>query len=207
MPALRTPRPRTAGRERIITAATALFADLGYRATSMRMIARRARCDVALAYHHFGSKEALYETIIRDYSGRYAGLFAVLTRPGTPEQRVAALVDGVIDFMRDNLPFVKTLAREVMAPSKVYTRTMQKNMRALLEVGGRAIADGVTRGTVAPVAPREFLLLAYGMISYYMVASTSLTTLFGESALDGEPLARLRAEAKAMIMARLGLAA
>ena len=171
----------------------------------MRMIARRARCDVALAYHHFGSKEALYETIIREYTSRYASLFGVLTRPGTPAERVAALVDGVVDFMRVNQPFVKTLAREVMAPSKIYTRTMQQRMRTLLEVGGRALADGVARGTIAPVAPREFLLLAYGMITYYVVASTSLTTLFGEPALDGEPLARMRAEAKAMLMARLGL--
>src|SRR5262245_59884167 len=151
----------------------------------MRMIATRARCDVALDYHHFGSKEALYETIIRDYSARYASVFAsVLARPGTPAERLAAIVDGVIDYMRDNLPFVKTLVREVMSPSKVYVRAMQQNLRSLLEVGAAGIRDGVRRATLANVEPREFLILAYGMLTYYMIASTSLASLFGESPLE-----------------------
>jgi len=171
----------------------------------MRMIATRAKCDVALAYHHFGSKEALYETIIRDYSQRYAAVFGVLARPGTSKERIESLIDGIIDFMRDNLVVVKTLVREVMAPSKVYTRVMQKNLRSLLDVGELAVREGVRRKIVAPVAPREFLLLAYGMVSYYMVASDSLTTLLGEPPLAGEPLARMRREVKAMLGARLGL--
>jgi len=169
----------------------------------MRMIARRARCDVALAYHHFGSKEALYEQIVRDYGGRYASLFTVLSQPGSPETRVSALVDAIIDFMRANVPFVKMLVREVMAPSNVYVRTVQQNLRALLEVGTRAIDQGVARGTIAKVDAQPFLVLAYGMITYYMIASTSLATLFGTSPLDDPALASLRREAKAMLLGRL----
>jgi hypothetical protein len=116
------------------------------------------------------------------------------------------VVDEIVDFMRDNLPLVKTLVREVMAPSKVYIRTMQKNLRALLTVATKAMNDGIARGTVAPVEPREFLILAYGMIAYYMVASPSLETLIGEPPLDVEPLERVRREAKQMVLRRLGMA-
>jgi AcrR family transcriptional regulator len=36
-----------------------MFADLGFERTTMRAVAARAGVDVALIYHHFGSKDAL----------------------------------------------------------------------------------------------------------------------------------------------------
>ena len=71
-------------RDKILKVAADLFGEHGYRATSMRMISARARCDVALAYHYFGSKEALYETIIKDYRGRIANILVVVTKRTSP---------------------------------------------------------------------------------------------------------------------------
>jgi AcrR family transcriptional regulator len=54
-----------ATRERIEAAARTLFAEEGFRSTSIRAIAARAEVDPALVLHYFGSKRALFLSAIR----------------------------------------------------------------------------------------------------------------------------------------------
>lgn len=46
--------------------ASDLFADLGYRNTSIRAVAAGAGCDPALVPHYFGSKEDLFDAVVAD---------------------------------------------------------------------------------------------------------------------------------------------
>jgi len=52
-------------RERVIAAASALFAERGFHATTVRDIARRAGVNLAAGHYHFGSKETLYLEVMR----------------------------------------------------------------------------------------------------------------------------------------------
>ena len=61
-------RPRassTETRRRLIAAATERFAENGYRAVSIRDIASAAETNPALVNYHFGSKEGLFEEVVR----------------------------------------------------------------------------------------------------------------------------------------------
>ncbi|MCF1470620.1 TetR/AcrR family transcriptional regulator [Agrobacterium vitis] len=49
---------------RILDAAEALFADLGYDAVSIRAITDKADVRLNLLHYHFGTKEALFEAVI-----------------------------------------------------------------------------------------------------------------------------------------------
>lgn len=53
--------------ERILNAALTLFSRRGYRATSVRDIAARARVSTGNVYHHFGSKERIFEQLVQQY--------------------------------------------------------------------------------------------------------------------------------------------
>ena len=52
-------------RQRIIDAASYLFADKGRGATSVREIADRAQVNSAMISHYFGGKDALYDDCIK----------------------------------------------------------------------------------------------------------------------------------------------
>ena len=57
-------RPGTGGtREKILSAARAHFARLGFEATTVRAIAADARVDPALVLHYFGSKRELFRAV------------------------------------------------------------------------------------------------------------------------------------------------
>jgi AcrR family transcriptional regulator len=66
-----TPAPRRrydseASRGELLAAATALFDERGYDATTLRDIGERARVDPALIARYFGGKESLYLATVRE---------------------------------------------------------------------------------------------------------------------------------------------
>ena len=58
-------RPSDITRERILKAAQSLFADRGYKDTSVRAIAAKAQVHQAAINYHFGSKDGLYREVLR----------------------------------------------------------------------------------------------------------------------------------------------
>ena len=66
-------------KDRVIAAASALFAERGFRGTTVRDIAQRARVNLAAAHYHFGSKESLYLEVLRV---QFAGVMIELGQRG-----------------------------------------------------------------------------------------------------------------------------
>ena len=58
-------------RQRLLDAATVLFAEQGYHRVSVRQIAARAKVHPALVNYHFSSKEKLLEEAVRNSTGEY----------------------------------------------------------------------------------------------------------------------------------------
>src|SRR5215217_538797 len=85
------PRPKTqeeksdASTRKVLKAALSLFSRQGYRATSMRQIASRCHLSVGNLYHHFGSKEAIFQQLIDQY-------WEVLLDPELPLNKIFAAV-------------------------------------------------------------------------------------------------------------------
>jgi len=52
---------------KVLKAALALFSRQGFRATTMRQIARRSSLSVGNLYHHFGGKEEIFKRLIDEY--------------------------------------------------------------------------------------------------------------------------------------------
>ncbi|HEY8564845.1 MAG TPA: CerR family C-terminal domain-containing protein [Beijerinckiaceae bacterium] len=58
-------RPADRTRQALVTAATAVFAEKGFEAGSVREIAQRAKANPAAISYHFGGKEDLYREVLR----------------------------------------------------------------------------------------------------------------------------------------------
>jgi len=74
-------RPVLKGRDEILAAGVALFADKGYSRVSIRELAQRAGCSTANLYHHFASKYDIFVSLIEGAMERHnAGLEEALER-------------------------------------------------------------------------------------------------------------------------------
>lgn len=109
-PAVRD-RARTAAK--ILQAATAEFARHGYQGARTERIVARARCNMRMLYHYYGSKEKLYlavlESIYEDIREKERGLALDHL---APLAGIAALVDFTFRHFAGNPTFVEITLNE-----------------------------------------------------------------------------------------------
>lgn len=94
-------------RTKILDAAEHLFAERGYRGTSVRAITNRAGANLAAVAYHFGSKAELLAEVVRRViepitAAQCAGLDRLLAR--TPSPPVTELVEAFAGPLFDELP-------------------------------------------------------------------------------------------------------
>jgi AcrR family transcriptional regulator len=87
-----------ATRARLIAIATRMFADRGYEDTSIEAVLREAGVSRGSLYHHFPSKEALFEAVAEDVETS-VGAQTVAAADGITEP-VAALRAGFLAWIR-----------------------------------------------------------------------------------------------------------
>ncbi len=88
-------------RARILEAALALFAEAGYRGTSIPQVMERAAVSASSLYRLFPSKEVLINEVFRDAKGRLArALQGGMTAEADPERGFAQLWTQLAAFAR-----------------------------------------------------------------------------------------------------------
>jgi len=81
-------------RERLLDAAEALFADNGFEGTSVREIANQVETQLGAISYHFGSKEQLFEQVIRRRAKHVGDLRLAALQTAKDEGSLAGLVSG-----------------------------------------------------------------------------------------------------------------
>src|SRR5262245_10997205 len=128
--------------ERLLRAASELFARTGFHGTKIRDIARSAGANVAAANYHFGSKAALYLDVLRTQFAEIRSRLAERA-PLPPEAKLArmgraellGLVNARLTTMIDTLldPEPSTwgllLQREMCDPSDALPHIVEEFMR------------------------------------------------------------------------------
>lgn len=107
---------REVTRDRILDAATELFAAQGFHGTSVAEISARADIKTGALYHHIKSKEELLWEILRGYTGKaLAAATAVTSGAGGPVDKLGALIDVHVEVITDHWREVAIQTRDASA--------------------------------------------------------------------------------------------
>ena len=149
---------RERSRERILAAALEVFAAKGYEAASISEITAQAGVSRGLVAYYFATKEELAAELLDRWLD---GIAAILTIPGTPDERLAGIIDGALMAAATTLPIQRLAISLMMQPGThdVFARveTAKSARLALVEDAIRAIFTA--RGAADP-AVEEMLLRA-----------------------------------------------
>jgi AcrR family transcriptional regulator len=167
------PRNGTA-REAIHAAATALFAEQGYAATSTREICERAGITKPVLYYYFGNKEQLYQELILDAANEYRkALLRASGRGKSTEEKIVNVLDAMFTFTRKSPLLVRLGFRMIFAAEKgtppidivelgqFDQRLMQEIIREGIKKGelhGRPLEIAEALGGVAALHIMDFLI-------------------------------------------------
>ncbi len=79
-----------------------VFAERGYEATSVEVLAKRAKVSKPLIYEHFGGKEGLYAVIVDREIETVVGRISQAIESGTPRQRMEQAVAAFLRYVKDH---------------------------------------------------------------------------------------------------------
>jgi len=174
------PDPATP-RGHIFAAATRLFAEFGYKGTNTRAIAKAAGVKQVMLHYYFGSKEQLYEAVLK-FEG--VNMLAVIfgTNPNL-KSPAEMLIDSPIRLMtvlHDN-PQWASLLRFEIADGAVHLRHALKDVTDHGPLGANlhfhnAYLEAVRTGTAVnlPVEAVRECLLAIGYSAIYLAPLISM---------------------------------
>ena len=145
-------------RARILQAAADLFAEDGYKATSVRRICEAARVNVAMVNYYFHSKEELHlaafdhaRALARASAADVAAASAQAQLPPVEQLRLAieALVSDMLRPGPASL-FSRLVARELIEPTAAIHKLAERNVRPQ-----HALFTQLIRGVVGTAMPGE----------------------------------------------------
>lgn len=156
-------------KEQIYRVASTLFSERGYRATSVRDIARELDLQGGSLYAHISSKEdVLWEIIVRVAESFFAAVEPIATSEGPVAERLRAMIHAHVGVVVNELARAVVFFqdwRQLSEPRKSEVLALRDGYEALFR---ETIAAGVANGEFAQRDPR-------------------LATIFVLTALNGIP--------------------
>lgn len=127
----------------VFQAAAQEFAERGFDAARVDRIASRARVNKAMLYYHFGSKQALYDAVLREM------LSAVVTRaraiadaPGPADGRLDAWIAAIVEEAAARPWFPRIMLRELASGA----RHLNPDVFGLMNAVYLAVRDLIVQG-------------------------------------------------------------
>ena len=172
-----SPRARTDNRDRILTAATRLFAERGYHGTSVQAVAEEVGIRAPSLHYHFSSKEKLRDAVLELLlSGWKEIVPRVLLAATSGPKRFAGVLDEVVQFFGEDPARARLLARESLdrpwAVRALIEEHLSPWMSLLTENLDRAKSEGRAHSDLDPKAyVTEVVLLS---IAHFALAPVTL---------------------------------
>ncbi len=159
-----SPKAGEPTRAQILAAASKLFAEHGYDGTSLRAIARASGVSQPLIHHHFGSKEALWTSVLASIVESFAAA----------QEAQYALGEGSAEFLERGLDALLRWYQEhpewirigLWAQVRSDTRTWTEQT-AQFERFVAFLGDARSKGVVRADVPAFHLAMAIGGMAYY----------------------------------------
>lgn len=148
------PRPARVSPDRILAAAALEFSERGYAGARVDRIATRARVNKAMLYYHFGSKQALYRTLLRQVFGAFAAHLQTIAASGQePAAMLDAAVTALASLIEHHEYFPSIMLREVAEGGAHLDAETLAAMASVPQAFGAILRPGIENGAFRDMHP------------------------------------------------------
>lgn len=191
-----------AGRDALLRAATRCFADHGFEAAGVRMIASRAGAAPNLVAVHFGNKEGLWlacvDLLADTLASRIAALSALSNDHKTPvRERLQFAIAMTADYYDRNPDLRGFIARASLEPAPRGDIVAERLLKPLYEAARPLIEQGIDAGIVPICDPAIVFVVLHAALGQPDRITSALAILAPDRAMEnaagriGQALAQL----------------
>ena len=159
-------------KEKLLAAATRLFAEKGFAGVSIRQLAEAAGVNSAMISYYYGGKEGLYEAVLTTQYERLLGKFeaiAVLEAPVKEKIRQYAEVIRLNHTAEQPL-MARLIQRELTSPTACMEKVVRNYTSRIARIVSGIVQQGVEDGEFRQDIPPLFATLALaGMLNFYFI--------------------------------------
>ena len=157
-------------RQDILLAAESVFAERGFKGTTVREVAQRAGIHNSLIFYYFKNKSVLYEAVFESLFEQMEDLVQYsmnldMDRLGIMKE----IVFGVIDFLATHRNLTTILVRELMDNGPVARKTSQEYFRPVYHTVAEFLADGSREAIFRNVDPVHFVQSTVAVVVFYFI--------------------------------------
>jgi AcrR family transcriptional regulator len=183
-----------ATRQRLLDAAGEVFAEIGFRAATVRDICTKAGANVAAVNYHFGDKQSLYNAVFLYAHDCAMERHPVPTAAATsmPQERLRAFVGTFLRRILDEgrpAWHGKLIAREMVEQTGVLDIMVGKGVRPQFEFLTAAVRDLV--GNLPPDVLRRCGASVVAQCLFYFHARPVVSRLFPDLVFDTKEIEAL----------------
>jgi AcrR family transcriptional regulator len=150
----RSGTPDRPPRDRILDAASELFAEVGFAGARVDEIAARASVNKAMLYYYVGDKQALYTAILlRNFDRVAAALAGAVVVEGTARQRLEAVIRAITEVIQRHPEHPRIMLREVASGASNLPDEVLDRMLEVVEVVRGLLLEGSRHGEFRPTQP------------------------------------------------------
>jgi AcrR family transcriptional regulator len=153
-------------KETVLSAAKSLFAEYGYSATSLAMIAEKSGISDGLILHHFKTKKNLYHMVLEDLAHDYSQLFASSGQTsGDFAGQAANMLASAFQFWSDDAVYNRI---SMWAYLENQPEMVEEEAKLTIHLA-HMLADLQVKGIVTPeISPMVLLTFVIGPIHFWM---------------------------------------
>jgi TetR/AcrR family transcriptional regulator len=194
-------RRPTDTRDRVLQVAQVLFAERGYRGTSLRDIAKRIGIKAPSLLHHFPSKQLLYLAVLdKMFESLEDAANAIAWGRESRQERMRQAVGDTIDFIASHQDFVRIMWKEMADESGVGRQVLKRRLPPLFSIAVNFIFRGQRDGEFrAEVDPLHFMWSLNSITIGYFTTATMLRRLWGMNLLEPAMIERRKREVIDMV--------
>jgi TetR/AcrR family transcriptional regulator len=141
-------------RERILDAASAVFAEAGFAGARIDEIASRAAVNKAMLYYHVGDKRALYTAVLtRNFDRVRAAVDDALTAAGPARGRLEAVITALTEVVQRHPDHPRIVLREIASGAANLPPEALGRMLEIVGVVHDVIEEGIAGGEFRRLDP------------------------------------------------------
>ena len=155
-------------RDRIIGAAGAVFAERGFRGTTIRQITARAGVNLAAVNYYFQDKGELYIRVLRE-AKRCATMIVIQDLPGNPRERLEGFIQRFLGYLLDPARpswHARIITMEISNPTPALN-VIVREITAPFFRDVRALIGEVVEGQASPEELDLFAVSVFSQCVFY----------------------------------------
>ena len=170
----------------ILDAAIEEFSRLGYKATSMQVIANRAGIPKANVHYYFKNKENLYREVLNHIIEVWNISFDEIQNDEDPAVALDRMIRAKVRLSYTHANASRLFANEIIHGAEHLGDYLKQDVRQWVRDKSRIIQDWIDAGKMDPVDPVHLIFLIWSSTQHYADFETQVLTILNRAEYETE---------------------